>query len=69
MKYLLEIDCCVLQGSIFEQLFLLIYVNDFYVVSKLKKIMSIVGTNSYVSDGEGQLLQEVSQYHQNILKT
>ena len=69
MKYLLEIDCCVLQGSIFEQLFLLIYVNDFYVVSKLKKIMSIVGTNSYVSDGEGQLLQKVSQYHQNILKT
>ena len=46
MKYLLEIDCCVPQGSIFEQLFLLISVNDFYVVSKLKKIMSIVGTNS-----------------------
>ena len=50
IKYLLEIDCGVPQGSILGLLFFLIYVNDFYITSKLKNVMFADDTNLFIAD-------------------
>ena len=48
IKYLLEIDCGVSQGSILGPLLFLIYVNDFYFASKLKNVMFADDTNLFI---------------------
>ena len=50
IKYLLEIDCGVPQGSILRPLLFLIYVNDFYLAFKLKNLMFADDTNLFISD-------------------
>ena len=50
IKYLLEIDCGVPQGSILGPLLILIYVNDFYLASELKISMFADDTNLFISD-------------------
>ena len=58
IKYLLEIDCSVPQGSILGPLLFLIYVNDFYLASKLKNVMFADDTNLIISDENiGELFQ------------
>ena len=61
IKYLLEIDCGVSQGSILGPLFFLIYVNDFYLASKLKNVMFADDTNLFISDENiGELFQQMN---------
>ena len=50
IKYLLEIDCGVPQRSILALLFFLIYVNNFYLTSKLKNVMFADDTNLFIAD-------------------
>ena len=58
IKYLLEINCRVPQGSILGPLLFLIYVNDFYLASKLKNVMFADDTNLFISDENiGKLFQ------------
>ena len=49
IKYLLEIDCGVPQGSILGPLLFLICVNDFCLASKLKNIIFADDTNLLIS--------------------
>ena len=66
MKYLLEIDCGVPQGSILGTLLFLIYVNDFYLASKLKNVMFADDTKFFISD---ENIGELFQQRNNELKS
>ena len=62
IKYLFEVDCGVPQGSILGLLLHLIYVNDFYLASKLKNVMFGDDTNFSLSDGNiSELFQQMKK--------
>ena len=62
IKYLLEIDCGVPQGSILQPLFFLIYVNDFYLASKFKNVRFADDTNLFLSDKNiSKLFQQMNK--------
>ena len=62
IKYLLEIDCGVPQGSILEPLLFLIYLNDFYLASKLRNFMFADDTSLSISDENiGELFQQMNK--------
>ena len=62
IKYLLEIDGRVPQGSIHGPLLFLIYVNDFYFASKLKNVMFADDTISFLSDENiSELFQQMNK--------
>ena len=62
IKYLLEIDCGVLQRSILGQLLFLIYVNDFYLASKLEIVMFADNTSLFLSDeNTSELFQQLNK--------
>ena len=57
----MEIDCGVSQGSILGPLLFLIYVNNFYLASKLKNAMFADDTNLFISDENiGELFQQMN---------
>ena len=61
IKYLLKIDCGVPQGSILGPLLFLIYVNDFYLASKLTNVMFADDANLFISDENiGELFQQMN---------
>ena len=62
IKYLLEIDHGVPQGSIVGPLLFLIYVYDFYLACKLKNVMFADDANLFLSDGNiSELLQQMNK--------
>ena len=68
IKYLLEIDCGVLQRSILGPLLFLIYVNYFYLASELKNIMLTDDTNLFNSNQNiGELFQQMNKELKSVL--
>ena len=62
IKYLLEIDYGVPQGSILGPLRFLIYVNDFYLGSIFKNIMFDDDTNLFLSNENiGEIFQQMNK--------
>ena len=62
IKYFLEIDCSVPQGSLLGPLLFLIYVNNFYLASKLKNVMFADDTNLFLSDENiSELFQQMNK--------
>ena len=62
IKCLLEINFGVPQGSMIGPLLFLIYVNDFYLASKLKSVMFADDTYLFISDENiGELFQQMNK--------